>query len=217
MISSVLRAVASDAFLPLTKKSFKGLAGFDPVSQVRSSRAKTKPGGVLGSTRSVFAAACDWGRLAPSSPRTQAAALGGAKCKAEDTGMRSAPGVIQACGVAGTDLHSSAIHASEDGARRRFRTRLSTQRVRLARGGPSGARTQGGQIAVALFGRLRTPHRAARGAAFTLSAATRRARGVESRVLLAARTESGSTDRTQAASCKGHRAARAHHNRRAVR
>ncbi len=34
--------------------------------------------------------------------------------------MRSAPGVIQACGVAETDLHSSAIHASEDAARRRF-------------------------------------------------------------------------------------------------
>jgi hypothetical protein len=42
-------------------------------------------------------------------------------------------------------------------------------RVRLARAGPSGARTQGGRIA-ALFGRLRTPPRAA-------SAAARRARG----------------------------------------
>ncbi len=42
-------------------------------------------------------------------------------------------------------------------------------RVRLASAGPSGARTQGGRIA-ALFGRLRTPRRAA-------SAAARRARG----------------------------------------
>jgi hypothetical protein len=42
-------------------------------------------------------------------------------------------------------------------------------RVRLASAGPSGARTQGGRIA-ALFGRLRTPHRA-------VSAAARRARG----------------------------------------
>jgi hypothetical protein len=42
-------------------------------------------------------------------------------------------------------------------------------RVRLASAGPSGARTQGGRIA-ALFGRLRTPPRAA-------SAAARRARG----------------------------------------
>jgi len=43
-------------------------------------------------------------------------------------------------------------------------------RVRLASAGPSGARTQGGRIA-ALFGRLRTPHRA-------VSAAARRVRGI---------------------------------------
>jgi len=51
--------------------------------------------------------------------------------------------------------------------------RSEDPRVRLASAGPSGARTQGGRIA-ALFGRLRTPHRAA-------SAAARRARGSSDR------------------------------------
>jgi glycosyltransferase involved in cell wall biosynthesis len=48
-------------------------------------------------------------------------------------------------------------------------SRSEDPRVRPASAGPSGARTQGGRIA-ALFGRLRTPHRA-------VSAAARRARG----------------------------------------
>ncbi len=55
-------------------------------------------------------------------------------------------------------------------------TRPETQRVRPASAGPSGARTQEGRIAVALFGRPRTQPREA-------SAAARRARGVLGRVL----------------------------------
>src|SRR6476661_5663028 len=45
------------------------------------------------------AAACDWGRAWSSRSRTQGAAFGGAKGKAEDAEMRSATSVIQACGV----------------------------------------------------------------------------------------------------------------------
>jgi hypothetical protein len=48
-----------------------------------------------------FVTTCGWGRLRPSRSRTQVAAFGGAKGKAEDEEMRSAAGVIQACVVGG--------------------------------------------------------------------------------------------------------------------
>jgi hypothetical protein len=44
-------------------------------------------------------AACAWGQPWPSRSRTQGAAFAGGKGKPEDEEMRSAMGVIQACGV----------------------------------------------------------------------------------------------------------------------
>ena len=51
MIDSFLRGAIPDSLFYSTK-SFKRLTGFDPTSQARSSRAKTKPGGVRGSVNS---------------------------------------------------------------------------------------------------------------------------------------------------------------------
>jgi hypothetical protein len=140
----------------------------DPASPVRSSRTKTKPGQDAGSLNG-----------SAKHPRTR------------ELGRKISSYVT----TPEREQRRCARLLTEDAARRRFRTRLSTLRVRLASVGPSVARAQAATLGAA-------KRKAEDVATRSVSAADRGARGVESRVLLAARAESGSTDWTQAA-CQG--------------